>query len=145
ERALLRPGRAGLGVADDQLLGGVRLTLQDRYHRGLVERRLRRLDVDADRLQEKQDFFAADPHLGGQLFDSDLSHAVRSTPSRRWFRALRWLLLLRALRPLPFRFPRRRPRDSPPSREPIRGASRRTSRRSPGPARAPRPTCRADR
>ena len=47
-----------------------------------VERRLRRLDVDADRLKQEQDFLAPDAHLRGQLFDSDLSHQPSITPER---------------------------------------------------------------
>jgi hypothetical protein len=79
-RALLGANRASLVVANDQLLGSVRLPLEDRENGRFIQRGLRRFHVDADRLQQEEDFLASDAHLGGELLDSNLSHRVRSTP-----------------------------------------------------------------
>jgi hypothetical protein len=74
QRALLRSRGARLVVANDQLLGSVRPCPAGWPAPWTRPAPPARLDVHADRLQQEEHFLAADPHLGGQFFDSDLSH-----------------------------------------------------------------------
>jgi hypothetical protein len=52
----------------------VSLSLEDCEDGRLVQSSLRGLHVDADRLQQEENFLAANAHLRRELFDSDFSH-----------------------------------------------------------------------